>query len=121
MSGKYNAARNAFAEKRLSWTQDRILAQLLSAEYRFREDHSPDDLTGTVGEPIELSGKEVDDGWLFAATLKFEQVRGPEVLAIVFYSDSLLIEYHNEIENFPMFPNGGDIEVSILRPGIVRI
>lgn len=121
MSGKYLAGRNAFAAGNISWPNDMILAQLVSASYRFNEDHRLGDLTGIVGEPIELSEKDIADGWLTAANIRFQQVRGEEVVAIVFHNGNVPIEYHDAIDNFPLHPNGGDIEISIQQPGIFRI
>ncbi len=120
MSGKYLAARDAFGEGSLSWTNDTILAQLVSAAYSFNETDTA--LTGKVGTAVELTGKAFADGWARANGMVFKQVKGPSVTAIVFHrADGLLIEYCDAVQDFPMVPNGGDIEVDVIEPGIFRI
>lgn len=129
MSGKYLAAREAFGEGALSWTRDRIVAQLVSAAYVFNELHAAaGDLAGQVGEPIELTEKSMTGGWAGAAKMVFPQVSGAEVVAVVFYRQpagkkqaSTLIACMDSVDNFPMTPNGGDIEIDIAGAGIFRL
>lgn len=125
MSGRYNAGRDALATGALSWIGSTILAQLVSSRYVFNEDHATqDDLAWTVGDAVEVTGKTAQDGWLMADRMRFPQVFGNEpAAAIVFYSEEpgTLLEYHDAIEDFPMMPNGGDIEIEVLPPGIFRI
>lgn len=124
--GKYLAARDAFGTGSLSWTTHRIVAQLVSADYEFDEKHTqPSDIAvGAVGLPIPVPGTEFKDGWARADKLLFLQVKGRTVVAVVFYEQAALqrlIAYQNEIDNFPMVVNGGDIEIEILQPGIFRL
>lgn len=115
MSGRYIG---------VSWTRDRIMVQLMASKYVFDESIGyAIDLPDTVGDPIEVAGARIADGWAQCDTLKFSQVRGPEVGGIVLFrdSDGKLIVFHDSIEAFPMIPNGGDIEIEILEPGIFRI
>lgn len=124
MSGKYLMARDAFGRGELSWTSDAIVAQLLSADYRFDEEHaSANDLTGEVGDAVAVTGRDTDGGWARCKALMFRQVRGKTAVAVVFYreSDGMLIEYSDSIDSFPMTPNGGDIELEVREPGIFRI
>lgn len=130
MSGKYIAARDGFGAGSLSWTDDRIVAQLLSAAYRFDEEHTDaSDLSGKVGAPIELTDKTLDEGCACCAKLLFREVRGDEVVAVVFHREptgrskqsATLIVYIDNIANFPMMPNGGDIIIDIDDDGIFRV
>ena len=130
MSGKYNAAREAFGEGSLSWTRDRIVAQLVSAEYVFAESHTAArDLKGKVGEPVVLEGKSIKSGRARAAKLVFRQVTGSPVVAIVLHRAPLagssqagtLIAYLNGVDKFPMVPNGGHIEVDVPEQGFFRL
>ena len=140
MSGKFNAARAAFGEGTLSWTRDRIVAQLVSAAYKFNEQHAvAASLTGKVGAAVELTGKSVTGkGWLRAANLAFPRVKGETVVAIALHrapaagsaQQATLIVFLDDIHAdpkdpssmaFPMVPNGGDILVSVPEQGIFRI
>lgn len=126
MSGKYISARNAFGSGDLSWPADQIMAQLVSAQYVFDETHKAlSDLSGAVGSPIRLSGTKMVNGWARADAMLFKQVKGPSVCAVIFYRDGdagvVLIGYSDQIERFPMLPNGGDIELDVMEPGIFRI
>lgn len=128
MSGKYDLARELFGDGLLSWTKDRIVAQLVSAEYVYLAKHrDARDLRGLVGAAVVLNGKSIAGGWAKADTLLFRQVSGPEVVALVIRRDAAeekrksLIVYLDDIERFPMTPNGGDIEVEIPAAGLFRV
>ena len=130
MSGKYNSGRQAFGEGTLSWTRDRIVAQLVSAAYRFNESHAvASTLTGKVGAPVELSAKSITKGYARAANLMFARVAGDKVIAVVLHrvpatgsaQAATLIAYLDDIAAFPMMPNGGDILVDLPEQGIFRI
>ena len=128
MSLKYNAARDAFGDGRMSWTAAKIVAQLVSAEYLATERHTDArDLKGLVGSPLVLSGKSIKDGWCTAAQMRFEQIRGGTVTALVIRRDAeaehdkTLIVYLNDIKDFPMKTNGGDIVVDVPAKGLFRV
>lgn len=128
MSGKYNAARDAFGDGRLSWTGAKIVAQLVSAAYAFKETHTDArDLKGHVGKPVELTGKSIKDGYAKAANIRFNQVTGDDVVAIVLRRESAeerdktLIVYLDQIAQFPMKPNGGDIVIDAPANGFFRV
>ena len=119
MSGKYLAGRDALAAG--AWLNRDVFAQLISGDYVFSEDHDISDLSGFVGDEIAVTGRRFLDGWAQCDELKFQQVSGGNVAAIVFHTDRILLEYHDAIEGFPLTTNGGDIEVEILQPGIFRL
>jgi hypothetical protein len=124
MSGKYLAGRDAFGMGALSWTYDTIRAQLVSQLYGFDERHGTiDDVDGSVGVACDVLNPRFVDGWAKCDVLQFQQVRGDEAVAVIFYreSDGLLVEYHTALDAFPMIPNGGDIELQIAEPGIFRL
>jgi hypothetical protein len=131
MSSKYNAARRAFGEGSLSWTRDRIVAQLVSAEYKFNETHATDTwLAGRVGDPVELAERSVAaTGHVRAKQMIFRAVRGPQVVALAIYrapgegskQPRTLIAYIDDVEAFPMMPNGGDILIDMPEQGIFRV
>lgn len=119
MSGRYAAARG-----NVSWLEDAIAAVLVSEAYDFDENHTRlAQIDGLVGDPVQLTDKRNDGGWLSCADLNFLQVRGDPAVALLFYrsSDGMPIEYHTAIEDFPITPNGGDIELAVSEPGIFRI
>ena len=127
MSGKYTEAREAFGAGDLSWTRDRIVAQLVSGAYVFAPVHrGAGALTGLIGEPVVLTGKSVKDGWASSARLTFRQVSGPDAVALVLRRDggegqSTLIAYLDQIERFPMKLNGGDIAIDAPDKGFFRV
>lgn len=128
MNAKYDVAREAFATADLSWMRDRIVLQLVSREYKFSAAHrAVGELTGLVGRWVELADKTVAGGWLSAKNVVFREVSGPEVVAIVVRRQALeasrntLIAYLDEIERFPVTLNGGDIELEIPQPGLLRL
>lgn len=128
MNGKYDTARDAFGDGTLSWTKDRIVAQLVSAQYLYSARHrDARDLRGLVGEAVELSGKSIAAGWVKASSLVFRQVSGPEVVALVIRRQAdeemrkTLIVYLGDVDRFPIKPNGGDIQVDIPSGGIFRV
>ncbi len=130
-NGKYDAARDAFGAGALSWTGDKIVAQLVSREYVFDARHKDvRSIKGALGAALVLTEKSIAAGWVKCATLLFPQVTGDgkqDAVAIVFRRESseasraTLIEYHDDIEHFPMKPNGGDIEVATPAPGWFRV
>src|SRR5512141_1322519 len=110
MSGKFLAARDAFGEGTLSWTDDDIRAQLVSGAYVF--DEASQRLSNTVGDSVPVTGRTMANGWARAAQMLFRQVKGPVVKGVVFYrNDGLLIMHCDNVQDFPMQPNGGDILV----------
>lgn len=121
MSGKYIAAREQLGAGSLSWTGERILAQLVSDAYQFDErHHSAADLTGKIGEPVELTGKSVSGGWAHCANLEFRQVRADrDAVALVVYRagsksrPATLIVHLDQIDSFPLRPNGGNILLEV--------
>lgn len=132
MSGKYNAARQAFGEGSLSWTKDRIVAQLLGAAYRYSATHTTAAaLNAKVGAAVELSDKSIREGYARAAQLVFARVTGDQqVVAMAIHRESpagsakpaTLIAYIDGIEHFPMTPNGGDILVDLPQKlGVFRL
>lgn len=128
MSGKYDAAREAFGAGELSWTGNAIVAQLVSAEYAYDGSHrDARRLKGEVGEPVELTGKSIEAGYAKADKLVFRQVSGAAPVAIVFHrraaakADATLIFFQDNVINFPMPTNGGDIEVEVPPRGIFRV
>lgn len=124
MNGKYLSARDGFGNGSLAWAPGNVMAQLVSADYRFNEEHQSIDAIGSaaVDTPIELTNPRFVDGWAKCDPMVFRQVRGGTAAAIVFHSATgALIEYHNDIDNFPMPTNGGDVEVAVPEPGIFRI
>lgn len=128
MSAKYDDARDEFAEALMSWTRDRFVAQLVSREYIFSATHRvAADLKGQVGEPVELTGRRVSKGWLRAASPTFKELNGPEVVALVIHRKALdgkratLVAYLDQVERFPMKPNGGDLILDLPEQGILRL
>jgi hypothetical protein len=125
MSGKYTAARQAAGEARLSWVGDRVVAQLVSAEYIFNAGNkSAADIKGAVGAAVEITGKTLEGGWAKCSALTFPKVKGAEVLGMVVRLDSggetTPIVYLDGIESFPMRPNGSDIVVAVPAQGLFR-
>lgn len=129
MSGKYDAGRDAFADGRLSWTRDKIVAHLVSAAYVFSAKHTDRrDLKGLVGDPVVLTGRSVSAGWVRAAAMTFKQVSGADVVGVIIRRDvlnddkgSTLLAYLNEVDRFPMKTNGGDIEIRPPEQGLFRV
>jgi hypothetical protein len=129
MSGRYDRAREEFGKGALSWTKQRIVAQLLSREYVFSAAHTDRrDLRGLIGNALELTHLQIPNGWARCANLVFREVRGQApVVAIVFRreapeeKDKTLIAYIDQVSGFPMMPNGGDILVDTPDPGFFRI
>ena len=129
MSGKYDAARDAFGSAALSWTESRIVARLVSTAFLFNHAaRDPAGLAGLLGEPVELEHKTLAAGWAGASTILFKQVAGAaKAGGIVLYSPAdegrgpVLIVHLNEIDKFPMQLNGGDIEIDVPDPGLFRI
>ena len=124
MSGKYDAGRDGFGAGNISWTRDRIMARLVSAAYQFDPSHT--DLArieGFVGPAAEVTGRSLSRGWAKANTIVFSQVRGSPVAGMIVWSEagSTLIFHHDQIDNFPMKTNGGDIHVDIPEKGLLRI
>ena len=127
MSGKTDAARQAFGEGTLSWTRDRLFAQLLTAEYQYSDAHtSATQLTGRLGAPVELTGKTIARGHARCATIVFGKIKGDQpAVAYAIYRDrpnaQLLVAYIDAITGFPMMPNGGDIVVDPPDPSEERL
>lgn len=124
MNGKYCCAREAFGDGSLSWTDDKIAAQLVSAAYQFHEGmQDAGTLSGKVGAPATLNDKTMADGWARAAMITFKQVSGERPAGIVFYreSDQMPIAFIESVDGFPLATNGGDIELEIPAPGIFRL
>jgi hypothetical protein len=129
MSGKYNEGREAFADGDVSWTRGTIEAQLVAEGYVFDPDHRAKARPlrdAAVGSAVAVSAREVaTGGWTRCGRLRFAQVpAGKRAAAIVFRlagDDGTLIFYCNEVANFPMMTNGGDIEVDVPERGLFRV
>jgi len=125
MSAKYHEGRDAFALAQISWEKSDVVAELVSLEYVFNPDHQ------ASAKPLKVVGKQegVDGrsvgggGWARCSKLVFRQVSGPQVRAVVFRlaGDGTLIFYCDEVANFPMRPNGGDIEIDVPERGLFRV
>ena len=123
MSGKYTAGREAFGGGSLSWTADRIVAQLVGAGYRYNEGHGAESsLSAKIGAPAELSDKSIKRGYARCGQIVFERVSGNiQAAAIVIFRKPLpgnaqpdtLIVYLDGVNGFPITPNGGDILVDL--------
>lgn len=126
MSHKYAAARQAFGEGALSWSNDKIVAQLVSAEYVCNPVAHRDakSIKGAIGAPVELTGKSIKDGWAKAGSITFKAVSGPDAYAIVLHragEEKTLIAYLDQIDRFPMKLNGGDVIIATPETGFFRI
>lgn len=129
MSGKYDAARDAFGDGKLSWTRDRIVAQLVSADYAFNPRHTDRrDLKGLLGTPVVLTGRAMERGWAKALDIVFKQVSGgADAAAVVIRRDgaeeksTTLIVHLDQVEGFPMKTNGGDIIARVPAQGLFRV
>lgn len=130
MSGKYDYGRELMADGSLSWTRDRIVAQLVSREYAFDVRHrDARSLKGLLGTAVVLANKSVPAGWAKSDHLVFKEVSGKpddEAVAMIFRRDSkeaarsTLIAYLDSFDRFPMRLNGGDILVDMPAPGFFR-
>jgi hypothetical protein len=131
MSGKYDVAREGFGDGTISWTKDKIVAQLVTREYVFDPKHKDArTLKGALGAPLTLSGKSIPGGWAKADNMIFKEMPGDgqiEVVAMVIRRDAkeenrkTLIVHLTDIEKFPMKPNGGDILIDVPASGLFRI
>lgn len=118
MNTRYDAGRKAFGLRQIDWAAGEISAVLVSPEYKFQPSHRTlDALEGIIGQAIALSGRSVtDDGYMVAAPLRFQKVLSDKraTAVVIFHaagSRSTLIAYFDDIETFPIQPNGGDIDV----------
>jgi hypothetical protein len=126
VSGKYDAGRDAFGEGRICWSEHTVMAQLVSADYRFDAAHrDPAGIRGRVGNAVALNGKTMQNGWAKAESIGFSQVSGPRVTGMVLWhageQGSTLIVHLDQVSGFPIQPNGGDIHVDAPRNELFRI
>lgn len=124
MKHRYASGRQAFGEKRLSWAQDAIVAYLVDDSYIASDRHrGVADLAGhIIAGPTEAPERSIVDGYAKAGTTRFARVASSrKAAAIVFAARAgVLIAYCDEVGQFPMQPNGGDIEVKF-DPHIFRL
>lgn len=129
MSGRYSEGREAAADGNISWSRSEIVACLVSQAYVFSPDHraSTRPLRDVVLAETAVPERVVEvGGWLKCGRLVFKQVpakAGARAAAVVFKmtgEDGTLIFYCNEVANFPMVPNGGDIEIDVPERGLFR-
>lgn len=114
MKLRYPAGRQAFGEGRINWPKSAIVAYLVSEEYRASESHrGVGDLRGLIAGPIELTGRTITDGYARAERVRFDKVRDERKAAavVVAQKGGTLIAYNDEVSNFPVQPNGADIDV----------
>jgi hypothetical protein len=128
MSARYDLSRQLFGEGSLSWTRDAIVAQLVTADYKFNLAHRDRrDLRGLIGEPVALTGRTVPRGFAKADSVLFREVKSGDVVGVVFRRDAAdesktnLIFYADGIAGFPMRANGGDIKIDLPAQGIFRL
>lgn len=123
MKLRYPAGRQAFGEARLNWTKDEIVAFLVGPEYRALERHrTASDLKGVVSGPVAVENRSIIDGFARCDRIRFAQVKG-ETKAhgiVIAKRGAMLIAYSDEVGNFPVQPNGGDIDVKF-DPFIFRV
>lgn len=88
-----------------------------------------DDVTGVVGTPVTLAtGKSVTNGLFDADNITFTGVTGATIEALIIYIDtgtaatSRLVAYFDTgIAEFPVTPNGGDIDITWNVSGIFQL
>lgn len=88
-----------------------------------------DDVTGQVGSSVTLStGKTDTDGLFDADDITFTSVSGNTIEALILYIDtgtpatSRLVAYWDTgITEFPITPNGGDIDILWNASGIFQL
>lgn len=123
MKLRYNSCREAFGEGRLNWPADDIVAYLLANEYRPKAtDRFTKELTGVIAGPEPLRGRSIADGYAKADPALFRRVKDDRDASAVVIArrDSVLIAFSDEIDEFPMKLNGGDILVKF-EPFLFRI
>jgi hypothetical protein len=121
-SGLYDYGREGFLAGDIDWDTDDIRVILIdSADYvvNLATDQHLDDVTGAgrVATSSSLGTKTVADGVAGAADFTFTSVTGDPCEALVYYqhtgveTTSRLIAYVDNAAEFPVTPNGGDINV----------
>jgi len=123
MKLRYPAGRQAFGEARINWPKGAIVAYLVSEEYHASDKHrGVGDLRGVVAGPIDVEKRTIVDGYAKASPMKFQRVRADRkaVAVVISEKNGTLIAYSDEVRNFPVQPNGGDIDVKF-DPHIFRL
>lgn len=119
-----------FKEELLQGTHDlstsAVRAVLIdTGTYTYSAVHNAyDDLSGVVGtESDALASKTFTDGTFDSANITFSSVTGTTAEAMVLFIDSgtastdYLIAYIDNASEFPVTPNGGDINVTVNASG----
>jgi len=123
MKLRYPAGRQAFGEGRIDWTKTAIVAYLVDGGYKASPKHrTVTDLAGVIQGPVEVTGRSIEDGYAKSERIRFAGVRGerPASAVVIAKRDAALIAYSDEVANFPVQPNGGDIDVKF-DPFIFRL
>jgi hypothetical protein len=102
VSGKYLAARQAWAIGKLSWTRDALSACLLSSSYVFDEAHALQDaLRFIASEKLKLEGRRSDGGGVSCSALTFKSLFDVPT-ALLVYRENLPIAYLDDIQGLPI-------------------
>lgn len=123
MKLRYPAGRQAFGEARLNWTKDEIVAFLVGAEYRASERHrTVSDLKAVVHGPVAIENRTITDGFARCDRIRFAGVKGEAKAhgVVIARRGGVLVAYSDEVGNFPVQPNGSDIDVKF-EPFIFRL
>lgn len=120
-AGLYDLARQAFLDGDLSWPSDNIKLICVSSAYTpdLTTDEFLSDIPGgaILATSSNLSSKTSTDGVADAADVTFSAVTGTAV-ALVLYQDtgvsgtSRLIEYTDDVTDFPVSLSGAGLIVS---------
>lgn len=125
----YAAAKEKFLRGEFDWLLEDFRAVLIDLDnytVDFSADEFLDDIPSgaRVATSPNLSGKTVTAGVADAANLTFTNVSGARSEAVVIYREtglattSDLIAYLDEIDTFPVTPNGGNITLLFSEQGI---
>ncbi|TAK45251.1 MAG: hypothetical protein EPO27_10550 [Betaproteobacteria bacterium] len=123
MKLRYPAGRQAFGEARLNWAKDDIVAFLVGANYRVSETHrAVADLKAVVHGPVAVENRTITDGFARCNRIRFPGVKGEAKAhaVVIAKRGGVLVAYSDEVANFPVQPNGGDIDVKF-EPFIFRL
>ena len=125
----YSIGADGFFLGQIAWERDDIQAILIDPD-EYRPDVDGDETlsdipAAAVLKTTLLTGRRVVNRWCRADSVIFGKVKGESAGAVVLMkvfegSQELpvLIAYIENIEGFPMKPNGGDVQVSWSPDGI---
>lgn len=128
----YSIGANGFLLGDIAWERDDIQALLIDPE-KYKPDVDNDETlsdipTAAILKTNLLTGRRVINRWCRADPVIFGRVKGASAGAVVLMKAfegsqelPVLIAYIENIEGFPMKPNGGDIQVNWSTDGIFSI